>query len=427
MQKTSSVAFMDSSYQAIVVGAGFAGVEAARRLGKGGISTLLIDRNTYHQFQPLLYQVATAQLGVSDVARPIRSITHRIRGVRVLQADVTAIDAANRTVTTADGDTFTAPALVLALGAEANFFNTPGAEEHTYPLYSVTDAIDLGARMVELFEEAYRDGTSEFHAVVVGGGPTGVETAGALAETVNSVVRKFYSNEFADRCTVHLVDMLPNLLNAFHEKNQRYATKRLEQVGVELKFGSGVTEVTAEGVTLADGTHIPSRLVVWGGGLKAGSVIGTAGLPQGRGGRIDVNPDLTVPGFEGVYVIGDTANMTDARGDALPQLGSVAKQAGAWAARNIRADAQGEQRLAFEYRDKGFMAMVGRGAAVAEIGRSRIRMQGFFAFLAWLAVHVLLLSGFWQKVRAVFTWFQDFLSHDRSQVFIGTGRRGLPD
>lgn len=418
---------MDSHYQAVVVGAGFAGVEAARRLGKAGLSTLLIDRNTYHQFQPLLYQVATGQLGVSDVARPVRSITHRIRGVRVLQADVTGIDAAARTVTTADGDSVSADHLVLALGAEANFFNTPGADRHAYPLYSVTDAIDLGARMVDLFEQAYRDGESEVSVVVVGGGPTGVETAGAVAEMINSVVRKFYSNDFANRCSVHLVDMLPNLLNAFHEKNQRYATKRLERVGVQLKFGSGVTEITAEGVTLADGTHIPSRLVVWGGGLKAGSVIGTAGLPQGRGGRVDVAADLTVPGFEGVYVIGDTANMTDARGDALPQLGSVAKQAGAWTARNIRADVLGEDRLPFEYRDKGFMAMVGRGAAVAEIGRSRVRMQGFFAFLAWLAVHVLLLSGFWQKVRSVFTWFQDYLSHDRSQVFIGTGRRGLPD
>lgn len=414
---------MDDAYPVIVVGAGFAGVEAATKLGSRGVRTLLIDRNTYHQFQPLLYQVATAQLSVSDVARPIRSITHKYKSLDVLQADVTAIDAASRTVTTAAGDRFTAERLVIALGAEANFFGTPGAEEHTYPLYSVVDAINLGSRLVELLEEAHRVGDDDVHIVVVGGGPTGVETAGALAETARWVVPEYYSREFARRCTVHLVDMLPNLLNAFDERNQRYAARRLERVGVQLKFGSGVTEVTAQGVTMADGTHIPSRLVVWGGGLKAGQIVAESGLPQGRGGRIDVHQDLTVPGFEGVYVIGDSANHTDARGDSLPQLGSVAKQAGAWAARNIRADLQGEDRWPFHYTDKGFMAMVGRGAAVAEVGRKRWRMQGFLAFLAWLAVHVALLSGGWQKFRAMFTWVQDYLSHDRSQVFLGGYRR----
>jgi NADH dehydrogenase len=414
---------MDDEYPVVIVGAGFAGVEAAKKLGAHGVRTLLIDRHTYHQFQPLLYQVATAQLGVSEVARPIRSITHRHKSVTVLHADVTAIDAATRTVTTADGDRFTAEKLVIALGAEANFFDTPGAAEHTYPLYSVIDAIQLGARLVQQLEEASRTGDQDVHIVVVGGGPTGVETAGALAETVRWVVPEYYTPEFAARCTVHLVDLLPNLLNAFDEKNQRYAARRLERVGVELKFGSGVTEVTPDGVTTADGTYIPSRLVVWGGGLKAGDIVAGAGLTQGRGGRIDVNQDLTAPGVEGVYVIGDTANMTDARGDSLPQLGSVAKQAGAAAARNIRADLQGEGRLPFNYRDKGYMAMVGRGAAVAEIGRKRWRMQGFLAFMAWLAVHVALLSGFWQKVRAVLTWIQDYLSHDRSQVFLGTDLR----
>lgn len=413
---------MDDAYQVIVVGGGFAGIEAAKRLGQHGVRTLLIDRNTYHQFQPLLYQVASAQLGVSEVARPIRSILHRYRSVQVLQADVTVIDAATRTVTTAAGDRFTGEKLVIALGAEANFFNTPGAEEHAYPLYSVVDAIQLGSRFVQQLEESSRL-DRELHVVVVGGGPTGVETAGALAETIMWVVPEYYSREVAARCTVHLVDMLPNLLGAFAEQNQRYATRRLAKVGVQLKFGSGVTEVAEAGVTLADGTCIPSRLAVWGGGLKAGPIVAASGLPQGRGGRIDVLQDLTAPGFEGVYVIGDSANITDARGEALPQLGSVAKQAGAWAARNIRADLQGEGRQPFRYRDKGFMAMVGRGAAVAEIGRARWRMQGFFAFMAWLAVHVALLSGGWQKVRAVFTWTQDYLSHDRSQVFLGTDLR----
>lgn len=415
---------MRTSYPVIVVGAGFAGVEAATRLSRRGVRVLLIDRNSYHQFQPLLYQVATAQLGVSDVARPLRSITRKRRWVTVLHADVTDIDAAKRTVTTADGDTFTSRILVIASGAEPNFFNTPGAEENAYPLYSVKDAINLGSRMVELLEDAHREPQSgDLHAVIVGGGPTGVETAGALAETFKYVVPEYFSPELAARCHVHVVDMVPNLLSAFAEPNQKYAEKRLRKVGVDLRLGVGVTEVSPVGVTLADESSIPSGLVVWAGGLKAGPIIQASGLPQGRGGRVDVGMDLTVPGFPGVYVLGDSANMIDAHGNALPQLGSVAKQSGIWAAQNIIADLKGRPRQPFRYFDKGFMAMVGRGSAVAELGRRRFRMQGFPAFIAWLAVHVALLSGWWQKVRAVLTWVQDYLSNERSQVFLGTDRR----
>jgi NADH dehydrogenase len=407
-----------------VIGAGFAGIEAATRLSRSGVRVLLIDRNSYHQFQPLLYQVATAQLGVSDVARPIRSITHRRRWVDVLHSEVTSVDAAERTVTTIDGQVFRSRILAIASGAEANFFNTPGADEFAYPLYSVGDSVELGGRLVELLEMANLDPAGgDVNVVVVGGGPTGVETAGALAETVKYVVSEYYSPELADRCRVHLVDMVPNVLSAFSEHNQRYAARRLERVGVELRLGVGVTEVRPDGIDLADDSTLSSELVVWAGGLKAGGIIGGSGLPQGRGGRVDVEQDLTVPGFPGVYVLGDAANMTDARGDLLPQLGSVAKQAGAWAARNIVAELKGQEPEPFEYLDKGFMAMVGRGAAVAEFGRNRIRAQGFIAFRAWLAVHVALLSGFWQRIRAVLNWTQNYLTHERSHVFLGSRRQ----
>jgi NADH:ubiquinone reductase (H+-translocating) len=216
---------------------------------------------------------------------------------------------------------------------------------------------------------------------------------------------------------------MPNVLSAFDEQNQKYAARRLKKVGVALRLGVGVTAVRPDGIDLADDSTIPSELVVWAGGLKAGKIIGGSGLPQGRGGRVDIQPDLTAPGFPGVYVLGDAANMTDVRGNQLPQLGSVAKQAGAWAARNIVAELKGEELTPFKYVDKGFMAMVGRGAAVAEFGRKRSRMQGFIAFLAWLAVHVALLSGFWQKVRALLNWTQNYLTHERSHVFLGSGRQ----
>ena len=410
---------MKDKYQVIVVGAGFAGLTAARELGRKGVQVLLIDSNNYHQFQPLLYQVATSQIGVSAIARPLRSVFRRFKTVRVLTAQVTAVDAARRAVTTVGGETFTAQILVLAAGAVPHFFNTPGAEEHAYPLYSVTDATRLSAQLTHLLDEADRESAGSVDVVVVGGGPTGVETAGAMAETVKFVVPKYFSRELAARCRVHLVDMVPVVLNAFSEKSQEYTRKRLTKIGVQLHLGLGVTEVRADGVTLADGTVIPSRVVVWAGGLKAGGIIAGSGLPQGRGGRIDVRPDLTAPDSEGVYVLGDAANMTDSTGEKLPQLGSVAQQAGKWAARNIYADLTGGERRAFGYVDKGYMAMIGRGAAVAEIGRKRVQLQGPLAFVSWLLVHLALLSGSQQKVRALFSWLNGYITHSPAQVVVG--------
>jgi NADH:ubiquinone reductase (H+-translocating) len=410
---------MEDTYQVIVVGAGFAGMTAARELGRKGVHVLLIDSNNYHQFQPLLYQVATSQIGVSAIARPLRSVFRRLRRVRVLTAEVLSVDVASRAVTTVEGDTFRAQILVIAAGAVPNFFDTPGAEEHAFPLYSVTDATRLGTRLTQLLDQADRESGGSVDVVVVGGGPTGVETAGAMAENVKFVVPKYFSPELAARCRVHLVDMVPAVLNAFSAKSQEYTRQRLTKIGVQLHMGVGVTEVRADGVILADGTEIPSRIVVWAGGLKAGGIIAGSGLKQGKGGRIDVRPDLTAPDAEGVYVIGDAANMTDSTGAKLPQLGSVAQQAGKWAARNIYADLTGGTRRPFHYLDKGYMAMIGRGAAVAEIGRKRIQLQGPLAFVSWLLVHLALLSGFQQKVRALFSWLNGYITHSPAQVVVG--------
>ncbi len=412
------VARMKDTYQVIVVGGGFAGVAAARELGRKGVQVLLIDSNNYHQFQPLLYQLATSQIGVSAIARPLRSVFRRLKTVKVLTAKVESVDASQRTVTTSDGQTLRADILVLAVGAVPNFFNTPGAEELAFPLYSVTDATRLGGGLTRLLDQADGNPDSFVDVVVVGGGPTGVETAGAMAENVKYVVRKYFSPELAARCRVHLVDMVPSVLNMFSPKSQKYATEHLQKVGVQLHMGVGVTEVRPDGVTLADGSSVPGQIVVWAGGLKAGGIIAGSGLAQGRGGRVDVHPDLTAPDVDGVYVIGDAANITDSTGAKLPQLGSVAQQAGKWAAKNILADLGGGSRTPFRYVDKGYMAMVGRGAAVAELGRKRIQLQGLFAFLSWLLVHLALLSGLQQKIRALFSWLNGYLLHSPAQVVV---------
>lgn len=411
-----------ASHEVVIVGAGFAGLSAARGLAARGVDVLLVDKNNYHQFQPLIYQVATAQIANRDVARPLRAIFRRDRRVRVTTAEVTAVGAKARTVTTADGLTYQGKVLVIAAGAEVNFFGIPGAAEHAFPLYSLNDAARLRSRFLGALDAADRDrryvDRGALNVVVVGGGPTGVETAGAVAESMAHVVPAYLSADLARSGKVYLVDMLPDLLMPFSEKSRAYAAERLRAAGVELRLGVSVTEVRKDGVKLEDGSFIPSRTVVWAGGLKGRSLLEGSGIPQGKGGRIDVEPELTVPGLDGVYALGDTANITDGAGRRLPQLGSVAQQAGQHVVHNIVADLRGGQRKPFVYTDKGIMAMIGRGAAIAELGSKHRSFTGPPAFLAWLAVHVVLLSGIRERIGAVGNWLWDYCTRTRPQIVV---------
>ena len=414
----------------LIVGGGFAGVACAQHLAKHHVDVILLDRNNYHQFQPMLYQVATGQIAAYDVARPLRGIFRDDKSVDVHRAAAVSIDPAARTVRTASGSVLSAEYLVVAAGAQANFFGTPGAAEHALPLYSVADAESLRAHVLGLLDatverpELVAEGSLSF--VIVGGGPTGVETAGALAEVLRDVVPERYRS-LAAPAQVHLVDRGDVVLAPFSDRAHAYAAKRLEHDGVHLHLDVGVTEVFPDRVTLTDGTEITTRTVVWGGGEKAADVVATTGLQQGRGGRVDVQRDLTVVGHPRVYVLGDAANILDAAGAVLPQLGSVAQQSGAWAARNILDDIAGEQREAFRYKDKGIMAMIGRNAAVAEMGPHRHEVEGPVAFAAWLGVHAMLLSGIRNKVDAFIAWGWDYFSKNRATAVVDRPDAGRID
>jgi NADH:quinone reductase (non-electrogenic) len=398
----------------LVLGGGLAGVACAHKLGDEGIAVTLVDRNDYHQFQPLLYQVATSQLPAEDIARPHRAIFHAHPTVVIRTEQVEDFDVATRTLTLAGGETIAGSHLVIAAGAQPEFFGVPGAAEHAFPLYSVADAERLRRHVRDLVR-AVADGElteDALDVVVVGGGPTGVEITGALTELMAALV----ATERIPRAgRIFLVDRGSTLLGAFSDRSHRYAHKRLTKQGAEPRLETGVVAVHADRVALDDGTTVPTRTVIWGGGEAAAPVVqAAAGLKTGHGGRVDVRPDLTVEGHPHVYAVGDAANIPAAKGATLPQLGSVAQQSGHWAASNILREREGQAAKPFHYKDKGIMAMIGRNAAVAEVGRHRHQVDGPLAFAAWLGVHALLLSGAHSKGDAFMSWAWDYFDRDHA-------------
>ena len=398
----------------IVIGGGLAGVGCAQGLVKAGLTVTLVDRNDYHQFQPLLYQVATSQLPARDVARPLKAIFASVPSVEVVVAAVTGMDLAARTVTLDDGRTLTGDFVVLAAGARANFFGITGAAEHAFPLYSVADAERLRIRLQDLLQATESDDAGDvLDIVVVGAGPTGVETAGALGELLTAL---HLEQPGARRARVSIVDRGDVLLPQFSKKAHRYAKKQLRKRGVEPRLGVGVTEVRPDRVQLDDGSSLPAELVIWGGGESAAPLAAAAGDHRGHGGRVDVQPDLSVEGFPGVYAVGDVANVATEEEGALPQLGSVAQQSGTWAAGNIEREHRGAATVPFHYKDKGIMAMIGRNAAVAEVGKHRHQVDGPVAFAAWLGVHAMLLSGVHSKTDAFLSWAWDYFDRDHAST-----------
>jgi NADH dehydrogenase len=410
---------MTEPKEVVIVGAGFAGLGCGRELAKHDeeVHVTLIDKHNYHQFLPLMYQVATYQLAPVDVSADIRQLFRKHKNISVKLGEVATADPAAKAVTLEDGQTYAGDYLVIAAGSQANFFDTPGAE-HVFPLYSLDDARRLRSRILAVFEDADRDPSrvdeGALNFVIVGAGATGTEVAGALAELIRHVLPSQFHELALEKARVIMVDLGDAVLGPFSPKAHDYASKVLKKDGVEIRLGTSVTEIASDHVVLSDGDTIPTHCVIWGGGIKAAQLAETSGLKQGRGGRIDVEPDLTVTDHPGVYVVGDIANIADPDGNVYPQLGSVALQAGVWAAENILADIDGKAREPFDYHDKGIMAMIGRNAAVAEMGEHRHELHGAVAFAAWLGVHAWLMSGTRQRVDAFVSWAWDYFGKSRA-------------
>ncbi|HEY8526939.1 MAG TPA: NAD(P)/FAD-dependent oxidoreductase [Acidimicrobiales bacterium] len=406
------------SPRVVVLGGGFGGIGAARELRKADVSVALVDGHDYHTFQPFLYQVATDLLEVTAVGHPLRDLFHDQANVTIHQADVSAVDLAAREVRCTDMAPLHYDYLVFALGAEAEFFGVDGAATHAFPLYTLVDAIRLRDHVLRMWEEADKEPAlvddGALNVVVVGGGPTGVESAGALAELYRSNFAQDYPGLPQDRAHIVLVEAGPALLPMFDTEIRSYAKRALEDRGVEVLLGETVAAVGPTRVRLESGTELPAHTLVWGAGLHANPVVASLGVPLQHGHRIPTAPDLSVAGHPEVFAVGDAAWITDtATDEVLPQLGSVALQAGEHAGHNIARLAAGEGTEPFRYHDKGTMATICRGAAVIQTRRGHT-LTGRTAFLAWGAVHLALLATGEDRAKAAVDWTWAAFTHERA-------------
>lgn len=403
----------------VVLGGGFAGLNAVRALAGVGVEIILIDRRNFHLFQPLLYQVATAALNPSDIAYPLRSIFRRQRNVvRVLLAEVIGVDLEEREVQLEDGDAVGYDYLIVATGATHSYFGHEEWEPDAPGLKTLEDALGLRRRILEAFEEAERQPgrAGECLAfVVIGAGPTGVEMAGALVEiAVHAMAQEFRAVDPA-ATKVYLVEGAERVLPPYVPKLSQSARRQLEGMGVEVITGSLVSEVDSRGVTLADGRRIDARTIIWAAGVTASGVGAMLGGELDRAGRVVVGPDLSLPGHSEVFVAGDLAAV-----QGVPGVAPAAMQMGRHVGLCIRADLSSKTRQRFRYRDKGSLATIGRARAVADI--KGLRFSGFPAWVAWLAIHIFYLIGFRNRFFVLASWAWHYLTFRRGARII----TGLP-
>jgi NADH dehydrogenase len=402
----------------LVLGGGFGGIGAALKLKKSDVDVVLVDAHDYHTFQPLLYQVATGLIEQPAVGHPIRDLFHKQDNVRIHQDRVTGIDLAAREAHFEELEPLSYDYLVLALGAEVNFFGVEGAEEHAFPLYTLSDAGRLKDHVLETWEAADRNrelvDDGALNMVVVGGGPTGVETAGAMAELYSGVFRKDYPDVDPEQTRIVLVEASPEIFAMFKPDIRAYTEKALVKRGVEVMTGEVVESVSPRRVKLKSGTVLPAHTLVWGAGLQGNELVRSLGLDLERGNRVAVDEELRLPQHPEVYAVGDIAAITDAKTQqVLPQLGSVALQSGEHAGETIARLVAGKETKPFKYRDKGTMATIGRGAAVVQMLGGRT-MKGKAAQAAWGTVHLALLPTNEDRAKAVVDWVGAGLTHQRS-------------
>jgi NADH dehydrogenase len=404
----------------VIVGAGFGGLGVAEQLAHVPVDVTLIDRHNYHTFQPLLYQVATSLLNAEDVGAPVRSMFRHQENVSFRLGTVTGIDVSSHKIRLGGDEEIAYDYLVLAGGTTVNYFSTPGAAEHAFPLYTLTNAVKLRNRILERFEAAnsepalIEEGALNF--VIVGAGPTGVETAGALADLFYNLLPRDYHQLATENARIIIVEMGQEVLAQFKENLRVYAKEELEDRRVELRLGEAVAEVGPTFVRLKSGEEIKAHTLIWAAGVRANPLADMLSLPQGRGGRVKLDPDLSVPNHPEIFVVGDMGEVTS-DGKVLPQLGSVAMQSGEHVGRQIARRLEGEPGQPFKYWDKGFMATIGRGAAVVEFPNKRT-LHGPLAYFAWLGVHLALLSGVRNRIETLWNWGWSALTHDRAARII---------
>ena len=408
----------------VIVGGGFAGLYAARELRHANAQVTVVDRRNHHLFQPLLYQVATAALDPSQIAVPISRILRHQKNAEVVLADVTAIDVAHKRVVLVDG-AIEYDHLILATGATHSYFGHDAWAPFSPGLKTVEDALHVRRRMLLAFEaaerepdRARRDAWLTF--VIVGGGPTGVELAGAMAEISGHLLAKDFRHLGRDHARVLLVEAGPRVLATFPEQLSARSQRDLEQLGVEVRTNARVSDIDDQGATVA-GEPIHARTVIWAAGVAASPLARSLGAPLDRAGRVEVKPDLSIPNAPEVFVAGDLAAVKDKHGQPVPGVAPAAMQEGRAAAKNVRRQLEGKPTEAFAYFDKGSLATIGRARAVADI--HGFKLGGFLAWLTWLLIHITYLIGFRNRLFVLASWSWTYLTYDRGSRLI-TGEVG---
>lgn len=401
--------------QVIIIGGGFGGLNAAQALRKADVNILLLDKTNHHLFQPLLYQVATAALSPADIAVPIREVLAKQNNATILLANIVRVDKENKKVIAQNGDSYSYDFLILAPGATHSYFNNTEWEKYAPGLKTLNDALKIREKIILSYERAERsedpaDAQRFMRFVIVGAGPTGVEMAGAIAEIARQTLVRNFRKIKPEQTKIYLIEGAGHVLPSYPDSLTEKAKIALEKLGVEVLLNTRVTKVTSDGVWLGD-HFLETPNIIWAAGNEVPEIIRTLNIPVDRAGRAMVNPDLSIPGYPEVFVIGDAAHVLEKNGDLVPGIAPAAMQEGKYVAKIIRYGTKPEDRKPFVYFNKGMMATIGKAKAVAVIGN--VKLSGYFAWLTWCFVHIAFLISFSNKLLVMIQWFYLYLVNRR--------------